>query len=145
LEVTAENAATTDIVHKYRTPGTFTVAMRFYNALGCYKETTQELIVGRGYLVIFPSAFTPNADGINDVFEPKYTGIKSFKLDIYDMWGNLVFTTTVEELPVATGWGWDGNQITGIPYAAKNFRFSFTAITHDDKEYTTNGEAILLR
>lgn len=145
LEVTAENEATTDIVHRYKTPGTFTVSMRFFNELGCYKETTQEIRVGRGYLVIFPTAFTPNDDGINDVFEPKYTGIKSFKLDIYDMWGNLVFTKSIEELPVAEAWGWNGLIPSGAPYTGKSFRYYFSAITHDDKTVETSGEASLLR
>ena len=77
-------------MHRYKTPGTFTVALRFYNALGCYKETTQEIRVGKGYLVIFPSAFTPNEDGVNDLFQAKYTGITAFTLEIFDTLGLFV-------------------------------------------------------
>jgi len=145
LEITAENEATTDIVHRYKTPGTFTVALRFYNALGCYKEVTQEIRVGKGYLVIFPSAFTPNEDGVNDLFEAKYTGITAFTLDIFDMWGNLLYTATVDSLPTTSLWGWNGTYPSGQPYAFKTFRYSFTAITHDDQEIKTAGEATLLR
>ena len=120
LEITAENEATTDIVHRYKTPGTFTVALRFYNALGCYKEVTQEVRVGKGYLVIFPSAFTPNNDGLNDIFEAKFTGLTSFNLEIFDMWGNLLYTKTIDSLPVNTVWGWDGTYPSGKPYASQN-------------------------
>lgn len=145
LEITAENEAITDIVHRYKTPGTFTVALRFYNALGCYKEITQEIRVGKGYLVIFPSAFTPNEDGVNDLFQAKYTGITAFTLEIFDMWGNLLYTATVDSLPTDTLWGWNGEYPSGKPYTFKTFRYSFTAITHDEQEIKTAGEATLLR
>ena len=146
LEITSENAATTEITHAYKTPGIFNVRLRFYNKLGCFKETTQEVVVGRGYLIIFPSAFTPNGDGINDVFEAKYTGIVSFEFSIYDMWGNVVFTKQVADtLLEPTNWGWDGNYPTGKPYTFNSFRYSLNAITHDQKEVNSSGEAILLR
>ncbi len=145
LEITAENAAVTDIEHRYKTPGTFEVSLRFYNALGCYKEVTQELRVGKGYLVIFPSAFTPNQDGTNDYFESKYTGITAFTLEIFDMWGNLLYSRSESELPVSSGWGWDGLYENGTPYTFKTFRYRFTALTHDGQEVSSSGEATLLR
>ena len=145
LTVTAENEATTDIVHTYSAAGSFIVSLRFYNVLGCYKETEQEVKIGKGYLVIFPSAFTPNRDGINDVFEPKYTGVKSFYLEIFDLWGNLIFSKQVDNLPVPSNWGWDGLYSTGKTYPHKSFRYRFTAMTHDDQQISYTGEATLLR
>jgi gliding motility-associated-like protein len=38
-----------------------------------------------------PSAFTPNGDGINDFFGVKAEGIKKFKLEIFNRWGEVVF------------------------------------------------------
>ena len=145
LEITPENEATTEIVHTYGNPGSFSVKLRFYNILGCYKEVKQEIRIGKGYLVIFPSAFTPNRDGINDIFEPKYTGIKSFNLEIFDMWGNLIFSNQINDLPVQANWGWDGSYKTNKIYPYKNFRYRFTAITHDDQQISYNGEATILR
>ena len=145
LEITPENEATTEIVHTYGNPGSFSVKLRFYNILGCYKEVEQEIRIGKGYLVIFPSAFTPNRDGINDIFEPKYTGIKSFNLEIFDMWGNLIFSNQINNLPVQANWGWNGSYKTNKIYPYKNFRYRFTAITHDDQQISYNGEATILR
>ena len=145
LEITPENEATTEIVHTYNSSGSFIVKLRFYNTLGCYKEIEQEVRIGKGYLVIFPSAFTPNKDGINDIFEPKYTGIKSFNLEIFDMWGNIIFSNQINNLPVQSNWGWDGSYKSNKIYPYKNFRYRFTVITHDDQQITYNGEATILR
>ena len=38
-----------------------------------------------------PSAFTPNGDGINDFFGVKAEGIKTFNLQIFNRWGEVVF------------------------------------------------------
>jgi gliding motility-associated-like protein len=145
LEINAENEATTEISHRYTTPGSFNVTLRFYNNLGCYKEILKEVRIGKGFLVIFPSAFTPNRDGINDIFEPKYTGIKSLYLEIFDMWGNVIHTVKLDTLPVSMGWGWNGTYSSGKQYPHKSFRYRFSAITHDDQEINYTGEATILR
>ena len=43
----------------------------------------------------FPNAFTPNNDGRNDVFKPLNVceAISNYQLNIFDRYGNLVFTT----------------------------------------------------
>ena len=50
-----------------------------------------------------PIAFTPNNDGKNDLLVPIAAGIRHIEyFNIYNRWGQLVFTTTVN------GQGWDG-------------------------------------
>lgn len=51
-----------------------------------------------------PSAFTPNGDGVNDIFRiPPGTFIKLKQFSVYDRWGNKIFTT------IDKSKGWDGN------------------------------------
>ena len=52
--------------------------------------------------LFIPTAFSPNGDGINDVFKVMGKGIKSVNLDIYDRWGEKVFGTENKDE------GWDG-------------------------------------
>jgi gliding motility-associated-like protein len=56
--------------------------------------------------VYAPNAFSPNDDGVNDVFKLFVNNdvtILSFQLIIHDRWGNLIFQSTDSEL------GWDGS------------------------------------
>jgi gliding motility-associated-like protein len=53
-------------------------------------------------VLYIPNAFTPNGDGINETFAPKGDGIETFKMLIYNRWGELLYET--EDLQK----GWDG-------------------------------------
>lgn len=53
--------------------------------------------------IYIPNAFTPNGDGMNDVFGVKGEGIRNFHLYVYDRWGEVVFETTNPKQQ------WDGN------------------------------------
>ena len=44
--------------------------------------------------VFFPSAFSPNGDGINDMFSPFFDcDIEQFEWIIFDRWGRKIFET----------------------------------------------------
>jgi len=74
------------------------------SANGCDSIITTNLAVNECSLMIwFPSAFTPNGDGLNDVFKPVSKFITQYDLQIFDRWGMLIFETN----DVNTGW--DGN------------------------------------
>jgi gliding motility-associated-like protein len=44
--------------------------------------------------IYFPNAFTPDGDGINDDFGPMGHDISVFEMNIFNRWGELLFTTT---------------------------------------------------
>lgn len=51
-------------------------------------------------LIYAPNAFSPNADGINDVFKPVVTGEPvEYSIVIYDRWGREVFSSNDPEEP----------------------------------------------
>jgi gliding motility-associated-like protein len=69
-------------------------------ANGCRADCVYEVKVLNGLLV--PTGFSPNGDGVNDLFRILNTNIKLNNLSIYNRWGNLVFSTAnITE-------GWDG-------------------------------------
>lgn len=58
--------------------------------------------------IYFPNAFSPNGDGINDVFKAKGQDIVSYSISVYNRWGEKVFEATDLSL------GWDG-KMNGKP------------------------------
>jgi len=81
-------------------PGGYLAALVVMNDKGCTDTIMRTVIVGEDYGLYVPDAFTPNGDGINDVFFPKGFGITKYELNIFDRWGELLFTTT----DFAEGW-----------------------------------------
>ncbi|MEL7533131.1 MAG: PKD domain-containing protein, partial [Bacteroidota bacterium] len=70
---------------------------------------SNEVCVTLDPLMFAPTAFTPNNDGKNDRFVLKGTFVDQFKMDIYNRWGELIYTTNdIEE-------GWDGTMREGGP------------------------------
>lgn len=60
-------------------------------------------IVKEIFIIEMPNVFTPNGDGVNDLFIPtKFQGIAHAKLIICNRWGQTIFVTDVLEE------GWDG-------------------------------------
>lgn len=59
--------------------------------------------VERPLQIFFPNVFTPNGDGLNDIFFPKGLFIKSITIGIFNQNGQELFTSS------ALGEGWDGS------------------------------------
>ncbi len=65
----------------------------------CTDSSTRQVILHE-YTLYVPNSFSPNGDGLNDVFLPKGTGIKEWELILYDRWGMELFTSK----DLNTGW-----------------------------------------
>lgn len=94
---------------------------------GCIADEYDiELIREECSPVSFPSAFTPNGDGINDMFraDPK-SKATDFKLQIYDRWGAQVFASNdLHE-------SWDGTyRGRSVPVGVYYYFATFTTQEH---------------
>jgi gliding motility-associated-like protein len=81
----------------------FMVKYEVTDSYGCTKSITKPIVIYSSCTVFVPNAFTPNGDGLNDVFRI-LNGVKTqnFNLKIFNRWGQPVFETK--------DWkqGWDG-------------------------------------
>ncbi len=79
---------------------TTTYVLTLTDANGC-TATDSVTIVVDGSLYV-PNTFTPNGDGINDMFFAFGQEIETFEMWIFNRWGELIFTC--DDLSI----GWDG-------------------------------------
>jgi gliding motility-associated-like protein len=69
---------------------------------GTCKATDSLVVTAECSSIYMPSAFTPNGDGLNDVFTAFGMDLKEYQLIIYNRWGEKIFQTKDINL------GWDG-------------------------------------
>ncbi|MGZ4036469.1 MAG: PKD domain-containing protein, partial [Bacteroidia bacterium] len=78
----------------YTDAGQYAIALVVKNTQGCSDTVVKSIVVGEDFGIWVPNAFTPNGDGLNDVFYAKGYGVTKFSLEIYDRWGEKVFTSS---------------------------------------------------
>jgi gliding motility-associated-like protein len=76
--------------------GPHIVCLTATDDLGCANTECLQVVVMDELTIYVPNAFTPNNDGINDVFLPSVLGHQpdKYELVIFDRWGREVFSTT---------------------------------------------------
>jgi gliding motility-associated-like protein len=110
------------------------------DAAGCADSAYVTVRVYKVNPTIFvPTAFTPNADGLNDTVYPISVGIKKINyFSIYNRWGQLVFTTTQDRK------GWDG-RIAGKLQSTAVFVWMVSAIDYTGRPVFLKGTVTLIR
>jgi gliding motility-associated-like protein len=88
--------------HVYPDTGTYFVTQIVMNQFTCSDTIMQPVRITGETTTYIPNAFTPNDNGLNDVFAPKFYGIIEFQMLIFDRWGNQIFKT--EDMKE----GWNG-------------------------------------
>lgn len=109
--------------HTYVREGVYTVLQTVTYPYGCVDKRLNIINVGKGYDVMIPNAFTPNADGTNDTFAAVFKGLKSIELAVYDTWGSMIY---YEKGDVIQGWN---GMINGVPAENGNYVYRITAET----------------
>jgi gliding motility-associated-like protein len=115
------------------------------DSLGCnaYDEVYVNVIKKRP--IYFPTAFSPNADGVNDYFtgfgNQAAIGIK--ELRVFNRWGDMVFETTNIALNNESR-GWDG-YFKGKIASSDVFTFYAIITFIDGEELVYKGDVTLVR
>jgi gliding motility-associated-like protein len=93
------------IIHPNNTfeeSGTYLVTLIAINDIGCRDTIAEYIRIGEEYYVYIPNSFTPDGDVNNNVFKVSLIGIKEFKIQIFNRWGELIFESD------KTRFQWDG-------------------------------------
>ncbi len=121
-------------------PDTVSYNVRVSTPEGCFGNDSIKIYIFNSQPGVFiPSAFTPNGDGLNDVFRPTIAGMKQFLyFRVYNRWGQLLFNTS------ALDKGWDGTY-NGTKQESGTYVYAIEAIDYKNNPYSKKGTFVLIR
>jgi gliding motility-associated-like protein len=127
--------------HFFEEFGTFLIQQTVFNTFGCRDTASRFIVIHPDMLVFVPNAFTPDANGHNELFLPVISGfdLTLFEMKIFDRWGIEVYSSTEPEK------GWDGT-FNGGP--AENGAYAWTMDIRSSTDVTIQrrtGSVMLLR
>ena len=106
------------------------------NVYGCTAQDRMCIDVTNDFGVYIPNTFTPNQDGLNEVFYVVGTGISNFSMEIYNRWGQLIFTSQNQLI------GWDGYFKGNLSEPGiYTYKVEYTGL--NGKRYQRSGQVLL--
>ncbi len=124
--------------HTYGATGSYMVKLLITTSNGCESEMQKEVIVHPDFAVYAPSAFTPNGDGLNDVFEVKGIGIKQYLMQVFSRWGEMIYESNNLENH------WDG-KFNGEFVSPGTYVYTVNYKSMLDKDYTLKGTVTVMK
>jgi hypothetical protein len=122
---------------------TINVCLAIENGYGCRDTICKPLWLWKAQLSV-PNAFTPNLDYVEDdnVFAPKGHSLGTYKLSIYNKWGNLVYYTDKVDsdgIPIEP---WNGRFMnTGDPLPMGAYVWKIYAVFNDGTRWLGEEDA----
>lgn len=127
----------TSVTHSYTDLEDHWVTLHTVSDEGC--KAMDSLLIKPPGTLFFPNAFTPDGDGINDVFLPVYSSVSEFNMVIFDRWGHMVFETDDINTP------WDGKVNGGTDATTGVYVYKYRAKGHYYEANEKYGFVTLLR
>ncbi len=119
--------------------GNYNVLFIAVSEFGCEDEMIKQVYIHPEYTIFVPTAFTPDGDGLNDIFEAKGTGITEFEMQVFDRWGGLVFESS------SVDYGWNGKNVAGEIVNNGTYLYHVALYDHNGRLWVYNGELNLMR
>lgn len=127
------------ILQPFNTPGNYTVSLIALGSGGCNDTLDYNFIVDDMSEVKLVNVFTPNNDGVNDVFRPITKGLFEMKVWVFDRWGVLMYNWN------GVKGSWDGYTTSGIKCPDGVYAYVLEAKGFDGKEYKLKSNLTLIR
>ncbi|TNE62320.1 MAG: gliding motility-associated C-terminal domain-containing protein [Bacteroidetes bacterium] len=127
-------------------PATTTYSVQVTNANGCTAEAVVTLQVNTEQRVYIPNVFSPNLDGTNDYFTIiTGDGVALIRqMEIFDRWGNHIFSAPADQPPGALTLQWDGRyKGNNLPPAV--FTWMVEVVFTDGSSKVYKGDVTLVR
>lgn len=116
-----QNNSEFEPVHTFPTneAGEYEIILTAISEYGCEDQAIKYIHVFQDYTIFVPNSFTPDHNGVNEVFFPVMTGFAEddYALYIFNRWGDLIYES--HDMQV----GWDGT------FAGQDFQVQDGAYT----------------
>jgi gliding motility-associated-like protein len=133
-----DSAFVGQVTYTYQDTGRFCIKMNAYNDFGCHTDTTQCITILQDPFLWVPTGFTPNGDGLNDIYLVGGLEIVAFDISIFDRWGKLIFfSDSMTE-------GWDG-RFSGEGVNEGVYVFKINATNNEGFKIAREGTLTLVR
>jgi gliding motility-associated-like protein len=115
------------------------------NAGGCFtRDRVTVFVVCNGANVFIPNTFSPNGDGVNDIFYPRGSGLFSIKtLRLFNRWGEIVYEKN-DFMPNNPAAGWNGIY-KGMKLNADVFVYTCDILCDNNTVMTLKGNVALIQ
>ncbi len=122
-------------INTFPSAGNYIVSFIVEAGKGC-RDTVYDTLTVTDILEA-PNIFSPNGDGINDVFTVKSNGANEFVLDVFNRWGAIVYTQTAKRLQ------WDGRTSAGVQLPCGTYFYHISS--PEIKGYKKAGAILLVK
>lgn len=116
----------------YPNSGTYTITL-IATSGNCEDTAYAVIVVDDNLSLEIPNVFTPNGDGVNDLFTIKSTGVKEISLQIFNRWGEKLYEFTGVKA------AWDGMTPLGAKVPDSTYFYFVKATGFDGKEIEKHG------
>ena len=119
--------------------GIYIVSLLVTNSDGCSDKFYREIYIRPEFTLFIPNAFTPNGDGLDDDFMTYGYGINSFNMNIFNRWGEIIFSSEDIEM------GWKGKDRFDKTIPNGIYLYHIAITDYNGKPWVYNGEVNLIR
>lgn len=116
----------------------YTFQVRADSKNGNFQSFSNLISYKRDADIFVPTAFSPNEDGINDIFEAKASMYQSFNMSILNRWGEVIFHT--DDISK----GWDGTY-KGKLAPVGSYIFNIEIVNNINQTVKKSGTFVLLK
>jgi gliding motility-associated-like protein len=116
----------------------YTFQVRADSENGNFQSFSNIISYKRDADIFVPTAFSPNEDGINDIFEVKVSMYKSFNMSILNRWGEVIFYSN------DMAKGWDG-MYKGKAMPVGSYTFNIEVVNNINQSVSKKGTFVLLK
>lgn len=111
-----------------------------WNQCGEAQDEVELIFDDCDYALYIPNAFTPDGDGLNEVWTPVGLNLVEFEIEVFNRWGHSVWRST------QLGEAWDGSDNSGAYYVPDGiYAYKVKAVSVKGFSITEFGNVLITR